>query len=57
MAAINDLTRQIPDSALRARLEQEFDRMSKNKNLALSLRYIFRNVHLFMVFLSAAAVP
>lgn len=31
MAAINDLIRQIPDAALRARLEQEFDHLSKTK--------------------------
>ncbi len=35
MAAINDLLRQIPDVALRSRLEQEFDRMSKNKKFGL----------------------
>jgi adenine-specific DNA-methyltransferase len=33
MAAINDLICQIPDAELRARLEQEFDRLSKNKKL------------------------
>lgn len=35
MAAINDLLRQIPDAALRSRLEQEFARMSKNKKFGL----------------------
>ena len=35
MAAINDLIRQIPDAALRARLEQKFDRLSKNKKFGL----------------------
>ncbi|PHJ37371.1 hypothetical protein P378_16580 [Desulforamulus profundi] len=35
MAAINDLIRQIPDAALRERLEQEFARMSKNKKFGL----------------------
>lgn len=35
MAAINDLLRQIPDSALRNRLEQEFARISKNKKFGL----------------------
>jgi adenine-specific DNA-methyltransferase len=29
MAAINDLLRQIPDTSLRDRLEQEFARLSK----------------------------
>ena len=31
MAAINDLLRQIPDTSLRSRLEQEFARISKIK--------------------------
>lgn len=35
MAAINDLLRQIPDQALRERLEQEFARLSKNKKFGL----------------------
>lgn len=35
MAAINDLLRQIPDAALRSRLEQEFARISKNKKFGL----------------------
>lgn len=35
MAAINDLLRQIPDSALRSRLEQEVVRLSKNKKFGL----------------------
>ena len=35
MAAINDLLRQIPDATLRNRLEQEFDRLSKNKKFGL----------------------
>jgi adenine-specific DNA-methyltransferase len=35
MAAINDLLRQIPDSTLRNRLEQEFARISKNKKFGL----------------------
>ena len=35
MAAINDLLRQIPDTALRSRLEQEFARLSKNKKFGL----------------------
>lgn len=35
MAAINDLLRQIPDAALRERLEQEFARLSKTKKFGL----------------------
>jgi adenine-specific DNA-methyltransferase len=35
MAAINDLLRQIPDTSLRDRLEQEFARLSKNKKFGL----------------------
>ena len=35
MAAINDLLRQVPDTSLRSRLEQEFDRISKNKKFGL----------------------
>jgi len=35
MAAINDLLRQIPDTSLRSRLEQEFARISKNKKFGL----------------------
>ncbi|MDI6605079.1 MAG: site-specific DNA-methyltransferase [Thermoanaerobacteraceae bacterium] len=35
MAAINDLLRQIPDTSLRSRLEQEFARLSKNKKFGL----------------------
>src|SRR5699024_12750829 len=35
MAAINDLLRQIPDTSLRNRLEQEFARISKNKKFGL----------------------
>lgn len=35
MAAINDLLRQIPDTALRERLEQEFSRLSKTKKFGL----------------------
>lgn len=35
MAAINDLLRQVPDRALRERLEQEFGRLSKNKKFGL----------------------
>lgn len=35
MAAINDLLRQIPDTTLRSRLEQEFARISKNKKFGL----------------------
>jgi len=35
MAAINDLLRQIPDAALRERLEQEFARLSKNRKFGL----------------------
>ncbi|ETA81013.1 site-specific DNA-methyltransferase [Youngiibacter fragilis] len=35
MAAINDLLRQIPDTSLRSRLEQEFVRLSKNKKFGL----------------------
>ena len=35
MAAINDLLRQIPDTALRERLEQEFARLSKTKKFGL----------------------
>lgn len=35
MAAIDDLLRQIPDTSLRSRLEQEFARISKNKKFGL----------------------
>lgn len=35
MAAINDLLRQIPDTSLRIRLEQEYARISKNKKFGL----------------------
>lgn len=35
MAAINDLLRQIPDTTLRSRLDQEFARISKNKKFGL----------------------
>lgn len=35
MAAINDLLRQVPDQALRARLEEEIERLSKNKKFGL----------------------
>ena len=35
MAAINDLLRQVPDSALRARLEKEIERISKNKKFGI----------------------
>lgn len=35
MAAINDLLRQVPDSVLRARLEEEIERISKNKKFGL----------------------
>ena len=35
MAAINDLLQQIPDTALRERLEQEFSRLSKTKKFGL----------------------
>lgn len=35
MAAINDLIRQIPDTSLRIRLEQEVARLSKNKKFGL----------------------
>lgn len=35
MAAINDLLRQISDTSLRSRLEQEFARLSKNKKFGL----------------------
>jgi adenine-specific DNA-methyltransferase len=35
MAAINDLLRQIPDTSMRNRLEQEFARISKNKKFGL----------------------
>jgi adenine-specific DNA-methyltransferase len=35
MAAITDLLRQIPDTSLRSRLEQEFARISKNKKFGL----------------------
>ena len=35
MAAINDLLRQVPDQALRARLEEEIARLSKNKKFGL----------------------
>ena len=35
MAAINDLLRQVPDEALRSRLEQEYSRLSKNKKFGL----------------------
>jgi len=35
MAAINDLLRQVPDRALRERLEQEFGRLNKNKKFGL----------------------
>jgi adenine-specific DNA-methyltransferase len=35
MAAINDLLLQISDTPLRARLEQEFARLSKNKKFGL----------------------
>jgi len=35
MAAINDLLRQISDTALRNRLDQEFTRLSKNKKFGL----------------------
>lgn len=35
MAAINDLLRQVPDQALRVRLEEEIERISKNKKFGL----------------------
>lgn len=35
MAAINDLLRQIPDTSLRNRLEQEVSRLTKNKKFGL----------------------
>ncbi len=35
MAAINDLIRQVPDQALRSRLEEEIERLSKNKKYGL----------------------
>ena len=35
MAAINDLIRQIPDSALRERISQEVERINKNKKFGL----------------------
>lgn len=35
MAAINDLLWQVPDQALRARLEEEIERISKNKKFGL----------------------
>lgn len=35
MAAINDLLRQVPDQALRARLEEEIEHISKNKKFGL----------------------
>ncbi|SUL36933.1 hypothetical protein [Staphylococcus aureus] len=55
MAAINDLLRQIPDTSLRNRLEQEFARISKNKNLVLYLRSTSLNALHFMKFLSNVA--
>jgi adenine-specific DNA-methyltransferase len=35
MAAINDLLRQVSDPVLRGRLEEEIDRLSKNKKFGL----------------------
>ena len=35
MAAINDLLRQVPDQVLRSRLEEEIERLSKNKKYGL----------------------
>lgn len=35
MAAINDLLRQVPDQILRSRLEEEIERLSKNKKFGL----------------------
>ncbi len=35
MAAINDLLRQVPDQALRARLQEEIERLSKKKKFGL----------------------
>lgn len=35
MTAINDLLRQVSDQALRARLEKEIERISKNKKFGL----------------------
>lgn len=51
MAAINDLLRQIPDTSLRDRLEQELPAYQKIKNLVLYLKSTFLNVLLFMMFL------
>lgn len=56
MAAINDLLRQIPDTSLRNRLEQEFARISKIRNLDLYLRSIYLNALHFMRSLSNVAL-
>lgn len=42
MAAINDLIAQITDEGLRKRLEQEVNKLSKQKNLVWYLKVICR---------------
>lgn len=57
MAALTDLINQVEDKALRERLLQEAERLSKKRNSDLFLRSTFLNVPLSMALaLSAAAL-
>ena len=49
MAAIHDLLAQVQDEALRARLEQEINRLTKQKNSDWYLRSIYLNALLYMM--------
>lgn len=56
MAALTDLINQVEDKALRERLLQEAERLSKQKKFGLVFRSTFQNVILSMALaLSAAA--
>ena len=48
MAAINDLIAQIQDAELRNKIEQEVNRMNKQKKFGLVLKNTCQNVHHYM---------
>ena len=50
MAAIHDLLAQVQDEALRARLEQEINRLSKTKKFGWCLKNICRSVRRSMIY-------
>ncbi len=56
MAAIKDLINQIEDKELRTRIEQELNKLTKQKSLELFLKNIYPNVFHYTICLSKKVV-